>query len=73
MLESPLPLFPPHSLPGLLQPLPFPAGTWSHLGWAGEGWGRQAHGGGEWHWGRLEQPEQKLLLQELRDDSEGDL
>ena len=28
---------------------------------------------GEWHWGRLEQPEQKLLLQELRDDSEGDL
>lgn len=30
-------------------------------------------GGGERHWGRLEQPEEKLLLQELRDDSEGDL
>ena len=30
-------------------------------------------GWGEWHWGCLEQPEEKLLLQELRDDSEGDL
>ena len=48
------------------------------MGWTREGWERQVPGlvrvgGGEWHWGCLEQPEKKLLLQELRDDSEGDL
>lgn len=69
---SPNPL-PTAQFARLLQPLPFPAGTWSHLGLGGGGVGEAGSWEGEWHWGRLEQPEQKLLLQELRDDSEGDL
>lgn len=75
---SPDPPPPVPQFAGLLSLCHFQLQPGATLGWTREGWGRQVPGvvrvgGGERHWGRLEQPEEKLLLQELRDDSEGDL
>lgn len=75
---SPNPPPPVPQFTGLLSHCHFQLRPGATLGWTREGWERQVPGlvrvgGGEWHWGCLEQPEEKLLLQELRDDSEGDL